>query len=160
MENNNCRHLSVRLNYSNPEHLRIMRILDDLNLSVHKSKNQFIVKAVLYYMDALESGSLTNAAERKRQEEVRQYVTEKKLQDELSKIKSTVRTELYEDVLRMFGGAVLATRLGQPDLLTGQPSFRTENNESGEEHQEADMSDTLSQYDNVMQHVMDWSSDD
>lgn len=36
------RRIPVRLSYGNPEHVKIMDILDDLNLDVHKSRNQFI----------------------------------------------------------------------------------------------------------------------
>ena len=64
MENNNCRHMSIRLNYDNPEHVRIMDMLDDLNTEVHKSKNQFILTAITYYMDSIKSGDLTYSGRR------------------------------------------------------------------------------------------------
>lgn len=56
--------MSIRLNYDNPEHVRIMDMLDDLNTEVHKSKNQFILTAITYYMDSIKSGDLTYSGRR------------------------------------------------------------------------------------------------
>ncbi len=42
-----CRHISVRLNPDDPKHVHIIDVLDDLNLDVHKSKNRFLVNALL-----------------------------------------------------------------------------------------------------------------
>ena len=37
---------NVRLNLSNPKHLEIFEKLNDLNLDIHKSKNNFIVESL------------------------------------------------------------------------------------------------------------------
>ncbi len=54
-----CRHISVRLNPDDPKHVHIIDVLDDLNLDVHKSKNRFLVNALVYYINSMESGTLT-----------------------------------------------------------------------------------------------------
>lgn len=58
---------NFRLSKSVPNHMKINDYLNSLNKEYYKSKNQFIAEALLYYIDALESGKLyeesnTNAA--------------------------------------------------------------------------------------------------
>ena len=43
MGKNDCRRIPIRFSYDNPEHMRILDTLDDLNLDVHKSKSHFII---------------------------------------------------------------------------------------------------------------------
>lgn len=58
---------NFRLSKTVPAHMKINDYLNSLNKEYYKSKNQFIAEALLYYIDALESGKLyeesnTNAA--------------------------------------------------------------------------------------------------
>lgn len=45
---------TLRLSRRNPNHIRMHQILVDLDKSVYKSQNQFIVDAVEFYINALE----------------------------------------------------------------------------------------------------------
>ncbi len=153
MEKKEVRHVTVRLSYDNPEHMKIMGILDDLNLSVHRSKNQFIINAIGYYVDMLENGDLTNAAAKKSEET--RYITEQTFEEELSKMKSAVRTEIYEDIIRFLGSGMVISKMGFSETDRFQKNDRSE-----AEKAEENVPDTLSRFDNVMQHVMDWSDDE
>lgn len=157
MEKKEVRHVTVRLSYNSPEHMRIMGILDDLNLAVHKSKNQFIINAINCYVAMLDSGDLTKTAVQ--EAEKVHYVTDHDLETELSKMKSAVRTEIYEDVIRFFGCNLLASKADMPEPAEAVQNERFDTVEQ-EETVFTDVSDTLSQFDNVMQHVMDWSNDE
>lgn len=71
-------------------------------------------------------------------------------------MKSAVRTEIYEDVIRLFGCNLLASKVDIPEPVKAVQNERIDTVEQ-EEIALMDVSDTLSQFDNVMQHVMDWS---
>lgn len=154
MEKKEFRHVTVRLSYNSPEHMKIMGILDDLNLAVHKSKNQFIINAINCYVAMLESDDLTKTAVQ--EAEKVHYVTDHDLEAELSKMKSAVRIEIYEDVIRLFGCNLLASKVDIPEPVKAVQNERIDTVEQ-EGTALMDVSDTLSQFDNVMQHVMDWS---
>lgn len=157
MEKKEVRHVTVRLSYNSPEHMKIMGILDDLNLAVHKSKNQFIINAINYYVDMLENGDLTNTAAQEAGKV--HYVTDHDLEKELSKMKNAVRTEIYEDVIRLFGCNLLASKVDMPEPVKAVENERIDTVVQ-KEIPLGDVSDALSQFDNVMQHVIDWSDDE
>lgn len=54
------------------------QILVDLDKSVYKSQNQFIVDAVEFYINALEEDVITNSGKQKRQES---FATKEELQE-------------------------------------------------------------------------------
>ncbi|MCR5213865.1 MAG: hypothetical protein K6E10_05580 [Eubacterium sp.] len=117
-----CRHISVRLNPDDPKHVHIIDVLDDLNLDVHKSKNRFLVNALVYYINSMESGTLTYT-EVKRKQEMETYVTRKELEEALYINREAVRRELYEDIIRMFGNVIMRAETGdnKPDNHTNGP---------------------------------------
>ena len=154
MEKSNIRHYNFRLNYDNPRHVDIIDVLDDLNLRVHKSKNNFICNAIEYYVAALDRGNLTNKAREKREAEKAQLVTKK----DLERFREEIFTELYREVFRVLGSANVT--VGRPADI-GKPA---EVGRSGTDRQTGqnpggDVSQTLGQYDNVLAQVMSWSED-
>lgn len=48
---------TLRLTSSTPEQIKIRNFLEDLDSSLFKSRNQFIIDALNYYIDAVEDGS-------------------------------------------------------------------------------------------------------
>ena len=42
---------TVRLNMLNPAHVTINKVLNELNLDIFKSKNQFFIDAATYYIE-------------------------------------------------------------------------------------------------------------
>lgn len=53
---------NVRCSMSNKQHVEVHKVLSDLNLDIFKSKNQFIIDAIEYYIKALNQEDLTNTA--------------------------------------------------------------------------------------------------
>ena len=42
---------SFHLNLNNPDHLKIYRTLEDLNTDIHKSVSNFVIKAIIQYIN-------------------------------------------------------------------------------------------------------------
>ena len=74
---------NMRLNLNNPKHLEIFHKLNDLNLDIHKSRNNFIIDSVYKNLKSYSDEELTNTSfeEKKKGEE---FVTKKEL-DELER---------------------------------------------------------------------------
>lgn len=53
---------SIRCSKDNPQHVNVNRVLSDLNTDIYKSKNQFLIDAVDYYIKMLNEEDLTNTA--------------------------------------------------------------------------------------------------
>ena len=69
---------TLRLSRRNPNHIRMHQILVDLDKSVYKSQNQFIVDAVEFYINALEEDVITNSGKKKDKKVLQQKRSYKK----------------------------------------------------------------------------------
>lgn len=58
MPKENIAGFSLRLNLDNEQHMRIYKVLHDLNVDIHKSKNQFMVEALDFYLRSFEEDDL------------------------------------------------------------------------------------------------------
>jgi hypothetical protein len=98
---------NVRCSKNNPQHVSVNKILNDLNLNIYKSKNQFIIDAIEAYCNMLNQDDLTvNATiERARKEG---YVTRKELAEIKREICSSVVKEVQQEVISMLGIAIAA----------------------------------------------------
>lgn len=166
MGKNDCRRIPIRFSYDNPEHMRILDTLDDLNLDVHKSKSHFIMNAIAFYIDAIESGNLTNAAVKEQKEKQQEFVTKDELDDRIARISDSIKTELYQDVVKFLGGMMLTPLANRsefpPAMQRGVSADKAIEPESEEDDVSTgeDISKTLVQYDNVLSQVMSWSEDE
>ena len=164
MGKNDCRRIPIRFSYDNPEHMRILDTLDDLNLEVHKSKSHFIMNAIAFYMDAIESGNLTNAAVQKQREMEKEFVTKDELDERLASISGEIKTELYQDVVKFLGGMMLMPAAYRSDFSQNRSPDNSYERNTGtqgnaDSDNEEDISKALGKYDNVLSQVMSWSED-
>ena len=90
----------LRLSRRNPNHIRMHQILVDLDKSVYKSQNQFIVDAVEFYINALEEDVITNSGKQKRQEN---FATKEELQEVKESIRAEMITEVNKQILSVIG---------------------------------------------------------
>ena len=161
MEKNDCRRFSLRLNYDNSDHLRIMDTLDDLNLEVHKSKNQFVVNALIHYMDFLKNDTLTCTAERQRKEREKSYVTKEYVDSLVKDMSEALKSKLYEDLMRFLVGAMVSSGMGKAYPVETVENFTQDG--SGMDNSDSvkpdDLTETLGQYDSVLSQVMSWSEE-
>ena len=91
---------TLRLSRRNPNHIRMHQILVDLDKSVYKSQNQFIVDAVVFYINALEEDVITNSGKQKRQES---FATKEELQEVKESLRAEMITEVNKQILSVIG---------------------------------------------------------
>lgn len=96
---------NLRLNLNNPNHLKIYRTFQDLNTDIHKSRNNFMVEAILRYIKGISDEDLTFAGAKKNQEKDR-YVT----QSELEELENRITSKVMKEVAEMLGRAALANQ--------------------------------------------------
>ena len=106
------RNFTLRFGYLNEQHRRILKVLDDLNPDIYKSKTQFIMDAIDYYVTSLESDDFTTAGARKRKQQEKEYVTHEQLVD----IKNDIRQEIYEDIIKLLGNGMVAASVGNTTM--------------------------------------------
>lgn len=91
---------TLRLSRRNQNHIRMHQILVDLDKSVYKSQNQFIVDAVEFYINALEEDVITNSGKQKRQES---FATKEELQEVKESLRAEMITEVNKQILSVIG---------------------------------------------------------
>lgn len=93
---------NFRLSKSNVQHVRINKILRDLNPDVIKSKNQYIVDAIEYYTNALDNEdlTLTGAMEKEKRNS---YITRGELEKIKREIRDNIMIEMQKEMLALLG---------------------------------------------------------
>jgi hypothetical protein len=139
---------SLRLDYDNPEHDKIITALENLDKKQHKTKTQFIINALTHYIDYqnLVDGEELIKARMSNLEEL--VVTRREFENQISIIRAELKAELYEDIVSMVGkvGAVNAGDIGGSDAkFNGQ--------------EESSLDTDLSKYAGIMDSVMSWSEE-
>ena len=114
----------LRLNLENEQHKRIQKVLVGLNKDIHKSANQFIIKAIDFYIQSFEEDDLMGMLQEKKHPE---YV---KMED-LADIRKEIESDLKDELIRLLGSAItggLAVR-GQADKGEAVHEEETEEND-------------------------------
>ena len=88
---------NFRLNLNKPEHLKIYRVLTDLNLDIHKSRTNFIIDALSRYINGVPDENLTNEGERS------EYIT----RQDLEQMEFRITEKVMQEVARIVGRAVM-----------------------------------------------------
>lgn len=96
---------NLRLNLNNPNHLKIYRTFQDLNTDIHKSRNNFIIEALLRYINGISEEDLTFTGAKKKQEADR-YVT----QSEIAELETRITAKVMKEVAEMMGRAALGNQ--------------------------------------------------
>ena len=99
---------SLRLNMNNPQHVKINEILCSIDKDVCKSKNQFIIDAIEFYIDNFGKQVLV------KEETDTQYVTTDELEDIKKELMEAAMTEARREVIRILGTAVSGSRVTEP----------------------------------------------
>ena len=127
---------SFRLNLNNPSHLKVYRVLSDLNLEIHKSKTNFIIAAILSYIGVKTDAELTNQGA-KELEERKGYAT----REELYEMESRITVKVMKEVAEIMSKAALANQetsnFGMTQQNMPQSESSTESNKTPEEKPDA-----------------------
>ena len=89
----------LRLNMQNEQHQRIQKVLEGLNKDIHKSENQFIIKAIDFYIRSFEEDDIVEKQHRNRKPE---YVTVEAIEGIRKELESSMKDEL----IRLLGTAI------------------------------------------------------
>ena len=87
---------SVRLNMSNPQHVKINDVIQNLDPKIFKSKNQFIIDAIQFYIDNY--GKETFVIKKKEKERA-EYIRSEDIDDikeEVIEAATNEATDLYK----------------------------------------------------------------
>lgn len=127
---------SFRLNLNNPSHLKVYRVLSDLNLDIHKSKTNFIIAAILSYIGVKTDAELTNLGA-KELEERKGYAT----REELCEMENRIMVKVMKEVAEIMSKAALANQetsnLGMKQQNMLQSELNIESNKATEEKPDA-----------------------
>ena len=144
MRQDNLQFYSFRLNLDNPQHRKINDVIKDLNLSIFKSKNQFIADAVETYIDSFEKDDVTEEGSLRKAKQLG-YIN----RSDLEKIKEEMRYELMSEVrnevIKLLGGVVSGMQMSSNASVTKKGTKIEEE----EDHNEVD--ETLEKL------ALDWS---
>ena len=87
---------SVRLNMSNPQHVKINDVIQNLDPKIFKSKNQFIIDAIQFYIDNY--GKETFVIKKKEKERA-EYIRSEDIDDEYFAI---IKAEIEDFVDKVY----------------------------------------------------------
>lgn len=103
---------TVRLNMLNPAHVTINKVLNELNLDIFKSKNQFFIDAATYYIENYGQEELTQPKKKK----TPQYASTEDMDAIELRIrqaaKEEARQEANKEVMTMVGSMLAAIQAG------------------------------------------------
>lgn len=100
MSDKNVAKHSLRLSLRNEQHLRIQRVLSELNKDIYKSENQFIINALDFYIQSFENDDMMLATQKKPKAE---FVT----RDDLVSFRMEVISEVKNELIRLLGSAMI-----------------------------------------------------
>lgn len=113
----------LRLNMQNEQHQRIQKVLEGLNKDIHKSENQFIIKAVDFYIRSFEDDDIMEKLHQKKKPE---YVTVEALED----IRRELESSMKDEMIRLLGTAITGGITVRTAGGTGQDSRQAEDPEA------------------------------
>lgn len=102
---------SVRLNMNNPQHVKINEVIQNLDPKIFKSKNQFIIDALQFYIDNY--GRETFVVKKKEKERA-EYIRSEDIEDIKADMIEAATSEARKEVIRLLGGVISGMNVVQP----------------------------------------------
>lgn len=134
---------TVRLNMLNPAHVTINKVLNELNLDIFKSKNQFFIDAATYYIENYGQEELTQPKKEKEPEFVSTEDMDAIEQRIRQAAKEEVRQEANKEVMTMVGSLLAAIQAGggtmpviSPDNVAVVAVTKSISDEESEDYEE------------------------
>ena len=103
MKHENIYQHNIRLNLERPDHLTVHRYLMNADPTIFKSKNDFLIKAILAGAESVSKGNLPEEVE-----EVEVKLTEKQLENVSRKVVDLMKTEVMNEVRKTLLGMVVS----------------------------------------------------
>ncbi len=105
---------TIRLNMHNPDHVKINDVIQNLDPKIFKSKNQFILDAIKFYIDNY--GRETFIAKKKDKERA-EYIRSEDIEDIKTEVIEAATNEARKEVIRLLGGVISGMNVGQPVIM-------------------------------------------
>jgi len=144
MAKDNTSFYSFRLNLDNPQHRKINKVIKDLNLSIFKSKNQFIADAVEAYIDSFERDDVTEEGRTQKAKRMG-YVSRSDLEQIKEEMRYELMSEVRNEVIKLLGGVVAGMQ------INSNASPITTDGKREEDDKQDEVDETLEKL------AMDWS---
>lgn len=100
----------LRFSMDNPQHVKLFRIINDLDMDIYRSKNQFIMEA----LDAYVSGGSEEDFRTKKADSKEAYVTKKEMEHMKAELREDIRKELYRDLIVHMADTLMGAVVRQP----------------------------------------------
>ncbi len=103
MARNNLLYMSFRMNVNNPQHVKIAKVINNLDKKLYKSKNQFVIDACEYYIDHYGSEAFMDVYKN----EENPYIKREEFNDICEKMKLEAAISARDEVIRLLGSIVM-----------------------------------------------------
>ena len=113
MPKENITSFNFRLNLDNEQHLRVYKIFHNLNVDIHKSKNQFIVDALDFYIRSFEEEDLVKNATMTRAKK-QGWVT----RDDFENFKAEMKIEIRNEMIQLLGSLIAGKQINAAQAVT------------------------------------------
>lgn len=114
---------SLRLNLENEQHQRIQKVLVGLDKGIHKSANQFIIKAIDFYIQSFAEDDIMDILQEKKHPK---YVEIEDLAD----IRKEIESELKDELIRLLGSAITGGLAVREKMDNGEAVHKEETEEN------------------------------
>ena len=113
MPEDNIASYNLRLNLDNEQHMRIYKVLSDLNLAIHKSKNKFIVEALDFYIRSFDEEDLVKKVAQARAKK-QGWVS----RNDFESLKAEMKIEVRNEIIQLLGSMILGNQINvlQPTI--------------------------------------------
>lgn len=133
---------NIRFRLDNPIDQEVFKVLDNLNLSIHKSKNRFVITALYDYINGYGAEYLEKQAKREN------YITVEEYEKKRAEDREQIRNEVYQDLIRFLATVNVSRTVAeiQSEKQTGSYTAGTNpmpNNEPQAELPSAMMDDIM-----------------
>ena len=105
---------TIRLNMHNPDHVLINNVIQNLDPKIFKSKNQFIIDAIQFYIDNY--GKETFVIKKKEKERA-EYIRSEDIKDIKEEVIEVATNEARKEVIKLLGGVISGMNVGQPVIM-------------------------------------------
>lgn len=146
---------TVRLNMLNPAHVAINKVLSELDMGIFKSKNQFFIDAVTYFIENYGRETLTKPKDIDKSQYIStddMEIIEKRI---IESSKQEARQEANKEVMNMMGSFLAAVQANAGTVPMIQPNRNKD--EAGD--YDTDSEDEI--YDDIIgQNALHWMEND
>ena len=102
---------TIRMNMNNPDHVLVNNVIQNLDPSIFKSKNQFILEACKFYIDNY--GKDTFIAKKKEKERA-EFIRSEDIEEIKTEMIEAAISEARKEVIKLLGGVISGMNVAQP----------------------------------------------